>query len=110
VDATLEALHATPSPLAEAVARGKQLVLSAALVGDRDDFDVWWRRSRDWTKHIGDSLAGIYGEESARTFLAALPPSPKPGSWQLTLGEETTRSEEVLGLLDALTLERGLRS
>ena len=92
--------------LAESIALGKQLVLSAALVGDREDFDVWWQRSRGWSADMGDSLARIYGDESARTFLQALPFAARWAVGRPALATETGRAEEILALLDTLAAER----
>jgi hypothetical protein len=75
------------------------------MVGDRDDFDIWSRRCRDWTASLGRSLTYIYGEQSAEVFQRATE-SPQPaGPWRESLTHEHDRVRGVVEMLDTLILE-----
>jgi len=92
--------------LAEQIAAGRQIVLSTAMVGDRDDFDVWTRRCRDWTVSLERSLTYIYGEDSAATFQRATAAEELPGArWHESLSVEHDRVRGVVDMLDTLITE-----
>ncbi len=91
------------SILAKHVADGKQIVLSATMVGDQDDFAVWSRRCENWTIVVRDSLARIYGEEAATTFHRATAAAPTDNRWQTVLADELERMQTVVAMLISLT-------
>jgi hypothetical protein len=91
------------SILAGHVASGKQIVMSAAMVGDEDDFAIWSRRCENWTKLLRESLARIYGEESATTFHLATAASPHAKHWQKILAAELERIQTVVEMLVSLS-------
>ncbi len=93
------------SILAELIADGRQIVLSTAMVGDRDDYDIWTRRCRDWTASLGRSLTYIYGDESAAVFQRATEAAQPPGPWRESLTHEHDRVRGIVEMLDTLIIE-----
>jgi hypothetical protein len=96
------------SILAGLLVEGQQIILAAAMVGDADDFTVWSRKCRDWTKATGGALTLIYGEERATRLGQATAASPPAASdpWQELLMSEVDRVEAVVGMIGSLSREQ----
>jgi len=98
--------------LADHLGRGEQLLVSASLVGDHDDFDVWHRKRKDWIRLISDVLASVYeGGGVVKEFQHAARPSPHVGGrWQEHLSVEIQgirgAIETLSSLIERLQSER----
>jgi hypothetical protein len=93
------------SILGERIVEGQQIIMSAAMIGDTDDFGVWSQRCRRWTRATGESLTAVYGEESASTFQRATAAAGATQPWHETLATEVERVQQVVGMLGTLSQE-----
>jgi hypothetical protein len=89
--------------LAAHLQRGEELLVSARMIGDHHNYDVWHRRRRDWIKSASDALDQV-GEQSAVSGFrnAAIAPC-KDGDWQDDLRAELDRTRGALEILRPLT-------
>ncbi len=84
------------------IAAAKQIVVTAGLVGDQDDFGVWMRRCKEWTAGLAAALKYLYGDQATRTFRMALDAPQQHTSWQATLRAELDRLTDTIQMLDDL--------
>ena len=102
-----ELAHPGPAhrPLADEIVTGRELILSAALVGDVDDFGVWKRRCAAWHDGLGATLTERYGSSAAAAVERATPRRASTPGWADEMRFELERLEQVIELLDALSRE-----
>lgn len=88
--------------LGDHVDAGAQLVASAALVGDSDDFVIWLQRGMDWRSSLDDFLAAQHGADAVRGAREATDAIRVDGAWQERLAAEIARVDALIEFLGSL--------
>jgi hypothetical protein len=92
-----------PTFLSPHIAAGKQIVISAAMVGDVDDFSIWTWRARHWTTDLAAALEQHYGGEAIHALRRATrAPAHHSASWLVALGNEVERLQDTVAMLSDL--------
>jgi hypothetical protein len=81
------------------IAAAKQIIVTAGLVGDRDDFETWMWRCKEWTAGLAAALKYLYGDEATRTFQMALNAPERHTPWQASLRAELDRLTDTIQML-----------
>jgi hypothetical protein len=79
------------------------IIISAGMVGDRDDFSVWIWRAKNWTTDLAAALKQHYGAAAIHAFQRATrAPAHHSASWQAALGNEVERLQDTVAMLSDL--------
>lgn len=88
--------------LAAHVAAAQQLIVSAGMVGDADDCDVWRWRCKEWNTSLTGALRHLYGDVAAARLRQAVIAAPHVGSWQQQLRNALDGVTQTIQLIQDL--------
>lgn len=92
--------------LIEHLQRGEQLVGSASLVGDQDDFHIWRQKRNAWVRDAANALTTSHGDEHAEQLRAAARAAIPLSHWHAALDAEV---EAARAAVEAVRSRVGLR-